>query len=81
MQKRIACLAMPLAVDRLSALLTRSSMNLFVALNKPAFIPVGMAVHGCLNDPVCPDGDCLLSGSIEEAKSDSFDRLRRPAPF
>ena len=27
MQKRIACFAVPLAVDRLSALLTRSSMN------------------------------------------------------
>lgn len=60
MQKRIACLAIPLTVVGLSALLTRSSMNL-EALNKPAFIPVGLAASGRLGDPVCPDGDCHLS--------------------
>ena len=46
MKKRIACLAVPLAVDRLSALLTRSSMNSFEALNKPPLSPSGWLFMG-----------------------------------
>ena len=79
-KKRIACLAIPLTVVRLSALLTRSSMSL-EALNKPAFIPVGMAVSGRLGDPVCPDGDCHLSSGSGIAQPDCFNCLQRPAPF
>ena len=40
-QKRIACLAVPLAVDRLSALLTHSNINPFGTLNKPLLSPPG----------------------------------------
>ncbi len=40
-KKLIACLAIPLAVGGLSALLTRSSMESFEALNKPPLSPPG----------------------------------------
>ena len=40
-KKLIACIAIPLAVGGLSALLTRSSMESFEALNKPPLSPPG----------------------------------------
>ena len=40
-KKLLACLAIPLAVGGLSALLTRNSMETFKALNKPPLSPPG----------------------------------------
>ena len=40
-KKLLACLAIPLAVGGLSALLTRSSMESFEAINKPPLSPPG----------------------------------------
>lgn len=47
MQKRIACLAVPLAVDRLSALLTHSNINPFGTLNKPLLSPRAGCFRSC----------------------------------
>ena len=47
-----------------------------------AFVSTGMAVPGRVDNPVCPDGDCLIPGAgFGKAQPDGPDGLRRPARF
>lgn len=62
-KKLIVCLAVPLAVGGLSALLTRGSMETFEAIAKPPLAPPGLAVPGGLDGAVCSDGNRVLSGA------------------
>ncbi len=76
----ITCLAIPLAVGSLSSLLTRSSMETFEAISKPALAPPGFFVPGGLDHPVYPYGNCIVSGAhVRQTKRYCSDCIRNSA--
>lgn len=81
-KKLIFCIVLPLAVGGLAGLLTRSSMETFQSINKPAAVSSRMAVSGSMDDLIHSYGDCFISCSyIREAESSCFSRLRNTACF
>lgn len=81
-KKLIVCLAVPLAVGGLAALLTRGSMETFEAVAKPPLAPPGVAVPGGVDGAVRPDGDRVLSGAdVRQAERAGAAFIRRAASF
>lgn len=71
----IFCIAVPLAVGILSALLTRNSMQTFDSINKP-----GLAVSDSLDDPVYSYGNRVISGGhVQKTKRLRYDHIRTSA--
>lgn len=61
--KRLAaCIAAPLAVGGLAAVLTKDNMVMFELINKPPLSPPGWLFPRCVDDTVYPHGACVLLG-------------------